>query len=297
MKAPPKNVLPAHDDESDAVDPDDELSSVDGSLPDDEDEDMAGADEAAYSDNEAADKLRSRKRKRLGDNEDLEANYMSKLADDEAPREKKPKSDDDAEFGSDDSDDEEAPKKPTTPSEFPIAHETVAGTAETELAKSARTVFLGNVPTSVITSKADYKTFKNFFKAAGNIQSLRFRSVAFSEQIPRKAAFVNHKLHEKASSVNVYIVFVDAAAARKALKFNGEVVLGHHIRVDSVAHPAPHEPKRCVFVGNLDFEAQEESLWKHFLQCGKVESVRIVRDSKTNMGKGFAYVQFEVRYN
>lgn len=94
--------------------------------------------------------------------------------------------------------------------------------------------------------------------------------------------------------MNAYIVFKTAAAAREALKLNGVVLLDRHIRVDSVAHPAPQDAKRCVFVGNLDFEAQEESLWKHFSTAGKVESVRIVRDAKTNVGKGFAYVQFEV---
>lgn len=70
--------------------------------------------------------------------------------------------------------------------------------------------------------------------------------------------------------------------------------MDRHIRVDSVAHPAEQDHKRCIFVGNLDFEAQEEKLWRYFASCGKVESVRIIRDSKTNVGKGFAYVQFEV---
>ncbi|TGZ80927.1 RNA-binding domain-containing protein [Ascodesmis nigricans] len=309
VKAPPKPIPRDDDDEdedNEAVAPDEDLSSIDGSLPDDdddedEDKEIPGADEDSEDTADTKDNSRSRKRKRQREDENLEANYMSKLADDEIRQEKKSKSSSDATTNEevagsdneDESDDDDATEKPETASKPAILHETVAGTAETELQKSQRTVFLGNVPTGVITSKTDFKTFKTFFKAAGKVESLRFRSVAFSEQIPRKAAFVQHKLHEKASSVNAYMVFADAAAARKALKFNGEVVLGNHIRVDSVAHPAPHEPKKCVFVGNLDFEAQEESLWKHFLSCGKVESVRIVRDPKTNMGKGFAYVQFE----
>lgn len=74
---------------------------------------------------------------------------------------------------------------------------------------------------------------------------------------------------------------------------NAVVFQDHHLRVDSVAHPAPHDKKRSIFVGNLDFEEIEESLWKHFEPCGDIEYVRIIRDSKTNMGKGFAYVQFK----
>lgn len=93
--------------------------------------------------------------------------------------------------------------------------------------------------------------------------------------------------------MNAYVVYSTPAEAREALKLNGSTILDRHIRVDSVAHPAPHDSKRCIFIGNLDFEAQEENLWRHFASCGKVESVRVVRDSKTNVGKGFAYVQFE----
>lgn len=143
-------------------------------------------------------------------------------------------------------------------------------------------------------SQSDYKSLKSTFGAVGKISSVRFRSIAFSEQIPRKAAFLNQKFHDKQQTVNAYIVYKSKDAAREALKLNGAVILDRHIRVDSVAHPAQHDAKRCVFIGNLDFEAQEESLWRHFAASGKIESVRIVRDSKTNVGKGFAYVQFEV---
>ena len=48
-----------------------------------------------------------------------------------------------------------------------------------------------------------------------------------------------------------------------------------------------------MFIGSLSFDAQEEKLWSHFESCGEIENVRVVRDSKTNVGKGFAYVQFK----
>jgi RNA recognition motif-containing protein len=50
-----------------------------------------------------------------------------------------------------------------------------------------------------------------------------------------------------------------------------------------------------VFVGNLAFDAQEEDLWNFFKDSGDIENVRIIRDRKTNLGKGFAYVQFQDR--
>jgi nucleolar protein 12 len=85
--------------------------------------------------------------------------------------------------------------------------------------------------------------------------------------------------------------------------------------VDGVAHPAKTDHRRCVFVGNLGFVDDEslldqggenerkrskipsdieEGLWRQFGKAGTVESVRVVRDEKTRVGKGFAYVQFEV---
>lgn len=184
----------------------------------------------------------------------------------------------------------------------PIVHESLlnkdttsksAPAVDTEVDKSQRTIFIGNVSSSVISTKADYRTLRSTFRTCGPIESIRFRSIAFAAQIPRKAAYLTHKLHETQTTLNAYIVFKSKDAMRAALKLNGAVVLDRHLRVDSVAHPAEQNPKRCVFVGNLDFEAQEEMLWRHFAQCGKVESVRLVRDAATNVGKGFAYVQFE----
>ncbi|KAF3909116.1 hypothetical protein ABW21_db0205938 [Orbilia brochopaga] len=182
------------------------------------------------------------------------------------------------------SDDDELPER--------IQHETEGGLQQQELDKANRTIFIGNLPSSVITDKTSYKTLKKAFKPHGSISSIRFRSIAFSDQIPRKAAFITKALHVDQKTVNAYLVFATPDAARSSLSLNGSVLLSHHIRVDSVAHPSKTDSRRCVFVGNLDFEAAEESLWRHFAPCGAVENVRLVRDAKTNVGKGFAYVQF-----
>lgn len=39
-------------------------------------------------------------------------------------------------------------------------------------------------------------------------------------------------------------------------------------------------------------ETEDEDLWKLFGDCGDIESVRIVRDSKTGISKGIGYVNF-----
>lgn len=40
--------------------------------------------------------------------------------------------------------------------------------------------------------------------------------------------------------------------------------------------------------------AEEDDLWKMFESCGKISGIRLVRDRRTGVGKGFAYINFEV---
>ena len=174
----------------------------------------------------------------------------------------------------------------------------VIDTKEIELEKANRTLFVGNITTDVITSKQTYKEFKSLFtKDPLKVESIRFRSISFDEPLPRKVAFVKQKLHSLRDAVNAYVVFSNAASKTQlqhlVSSLNGTVFKKRHLRVDSVTHPAPHSNTRSVFIGNLDFEEDEESLWRHFGKCGAIEYVRIVRDSRTNIGKGFAYVQFK----
>lgn len=211
-------------------------------------------------------------------------------------------------------------------------HETLAPSKEeTELEKAARTVFLANVSTTAITSKSDKKILMDHMasfidslpalpnaKIPHKVESIRFRSTAYAgTALPKKAAYAKKQLMEATTkSTNAYVVYSTAYAAREATKrLNATLVLGRHLRVDGVAHPAKTDHRRCVFVGNLGFVDDEsmmeqngenerkrskipsdieEGLWRQFGKAGAVESVRVVRDEKTRVGKGFAYVQFEV---
>jgi nucleolar protein 12 len=83
------------------------------------------------------------------------------------------------------------------------------------------------------------------------------------------------------------------SVARAVAGLNGVLWEGNHLRADQ-ADGGGRDYKRCVFVGNLPFEVQDEALWRHFERCGEIEFVRVVRDKKTNLGKGFGYVQFKV---
>ncbi|GFP52369.1 hypothetical protein ACSS6W_003586 [Trichoderma asperelloides] len=261
---------------------------------------------------------RERKRKRKNDNDDLEEKYLAKLADDDEsePSGKRQKGEgEDAKDGASEED------------EVPVHESLTQESKQSEMEKAARTVFLGNVATEAISSKSAKKELMKHLASVldkdasppQKIESLRFRSVAFSAgSMPKRAAYITKALMDATTkSTNAYAVFSDPAAARKVVaELNGTEILGRHIRVDSVAHPSPMNHRSCVFVGNLGFVDDEtvlnrkadgetvekkrnkvpsdieEGLWRTFGTQGKVENVRVIRDSKTRVGKGFAYVQF-----
>ena len=212
-------------------------------------------------------------------------------------------------------------------------HESIVNTKEDfDLEVSSRTVFLANVSTMAIKSKNAKKALMDHLVSftstipelatKHSIESLRFRSTAFANTgIPRKAAYAKKELMDTTTkSTNAYAVYTTQVAAREAVKkLNGTMVLDRHLRVDSVAHPANIDHRRCVFIGNLGFVDDmtnmdaaedgdnnkrprkgkepadiEEGLWRSFGKVGTVESVRVVRDKTSRVGKGFAYVQFKV---
>jgi nucleolar protein 12 len=211
-------------------------------------------------------------------------------------------------------------------------HEAIAGFDKSaKLSKAARTVFLSNVSTAAIKSKSAKKVLLTHLASplqalqkhdpSPKVESLRFRSTAFASGVgPKKAAFAKKELmDDTTASTNAYAVYSSEAAARVAAsRLNGSIVLERHLRADYAAQPAVTDHRRCVFVGNLSFVDKEnvesmnegedgksrrpkakepadaeEGLWRTFSRAGTVESVRVVRDKETRVGKGFAYVQFK----
>jgi nucleolar protein 12 len=288
---------------------------------------------------------RSRKRKRADVDDNLEQLYMERLARDEEKYALKARelaevagtgrgSESSGAEGTDNEDqDAEVDDRNSAVETFsPPQHESIQE-ENTEVEKASRTVFLGNVSTQAIVSKTAKKELlrhlASLFPSLPNVpgidhtvESIRFRSTAYSTKLPKKAAFAKKDLMEATTkSTNAYAVYSTKLAAREAVKqLNGTVVLQRHIHVDQVAHPTKTDHRRCVFVGNLDFvdddsqirEANEhgeekkkrkktkvpgdveEGLWRQFGKAGTIESIRVPRDPKTRVGKGFAYVQFVV---
>lgn len=321
-------------------DSDSEAQDDEGEASDDSSDSSEDEDESEQSDNEAAvARLResalngaqdkpNKKRKR-GDKEDIEDTYMRKLArEEEKEEEQRQKKRRTANATAEDSGDDTSEESDEAEENFAIPqHESLANTNDTdasEVEKAARTVFLSNVSSECINSKSAEKALKKHLesfipdladnKPPHKVESIRFRSTAFASSLPKRAAFAKKEIMDSTTkSTNAYAVYTTKVAAREAVKrLNGTVLLKRHLHVDSVAHPAKIDHRRCVFVGNLPFvddESQtpnedgsakkakpasdvEEGLWVHFAKAGKVESVRVVRDAQTRVGKGFAYVQF-----
>lgn len=333
-----------------------EAASTSDGEPDGSDDDVMedAPEESSESESakEQAPDTQSRKRKRANKEDDLEASYMRRIEKEERKAEEKRKAeqssrqkqaeednDSDASGGKEaesEGSDEEGEDKDGKNAPAPV-HESLAGGAKSaEVEKSNRTVFLGNVSTQAIKSKSAKKTLlrhlasfcSTMSESTGphKVESIRFRSVPFASGggVPKRASFARREiLDETTPSTNAYAVYSTVQAARKApAALNGTVVLDRHLRVDSIAHPAEIDHKRCVFVGNLDFVDQEvatdesgkkkktrapadieEGLWRTFnTSTGgskdkktpkkNVEFVRVIRDRSTRVGKGFAYVQF-----
>lgn len=290
----------------------------------------------------------SKKRKRNNEDDDLEGRYMRRLGREEAKANMKGHGqrtskrhmqegdvgsttleEPDSTLARDDvlNEDKERPdlKIPT--------HESLAAFGrDDELGKASRTVFLANVSTIAIKSKSARRMLVDHLESfittlpeqdvAHKVESLRFRSTAFSSNVlPKKAAYAKKELMDSTTkSTNAYVVYSTKLAAKEAVnRLNGTIVLDRHLRADGVAHPAQTDPRRCVFIGNLSFVNDEsminsakdeennrrprkgkepadaeEGLWRQFSKAGVVESVRVVRDKTTRVGKGFAYVQFQV---
>jgi RNA recognition motif-containing protein len=134
-------------------------------------------------------------------------------------------------------------------------------------------------------------------------------------------------------SVIGYVVFENVASVERALLKNNMAVSivpdidasvtptttpsssssVRHIRVDRVGQDTElRDPKRTIFIGNLPYRTDEETLQQHIVHHLRddviinnttedshgsgidsiVESIRIVRDKETYECKGFAYVLF-----
>ncbi|XP_045459989.1 RNA-binding protein 34 [Harmonia axyridis] len=151
-----------------------------------------------------------------------------------------------------------------------------------------RTIFVGNVPLTATKIK-----FKKFFNKYGKVESVRFRCPPVKNiNSSKKVTVIKGEYHPERSSWISYVKFQTEEDAKKALEANGEIYKDHHLRVSICKSDEKHDESKAIFIGNLTPNTEDDQLWQTFQSCGNIESVRIVRDSNTGMGKGFAYINF-----
>mmetsp|Transcript_7338 Transcript_7338/g.11582 ORF Transcript_7338/g.11582 Transcript_7338/m.11582 type:complete len:537 (-) Transcript_7338:85-1695(-) len=182
--------------------------------------------------------------------------------------------------------------------------------------RERRTIFVGNVPVSM--KKAELRAI---FKVFGFIESIRLRSIGFKDpSVPRMVALSKKQFHDRRHSMNAYVVFVEEKAAESALEANGHKVTAKvtnpskrggeeggaveeeeeeedfYLRVDRASGPKTSvDNSKSIFVGNLPYDAQENDVRRHFQGCGEIINVRLIRDRRLNVGKGFGYVSFRTK--
>jgi nucleolar protein 12 len=116
-----------------------------------------------------------------------------------------------------------------------LQHETLTPNSDA----AERTLFIANVPVKVLTSKPLLRSLKQLFSKHGQISSIRFRSIAFTDLVPRKVAYITKTFHPERDTVNAYIVYNSAEGVQSAVEsLNGAIWEGKHLRVDSVSKPS-----------------------------------------------------------
>jgi len=180
----------------------------------------------------------------------------------------------------------------TVESELDEENDKITAEREDPAIANASTVFVGNVPVNCSSKK-----LKKLFSQFGTVQSVRLRNlVPLHTKRGKRLAFIKKELHPLQKTVTAFVCFSDPMEAQSATSLNGCIYKEHHLRVD-MAHDqndeVKHDTKRSIFIGNLPFDANDDDVWKAFEECGEIESVRLVRDRDTSVGKGFGYVLFK----
>ncbi|XP_036775164.1 RNA-binding protein 34 isoform X4 [Manis pentadactyla] len=148
---------------------------------------------------------------------------------------------------------------------------------EEEQLKNERTVFVGNLPVT-----CNKKKLKSFFKEYGQIESVRFRSL-----IPAEGT-----LSKKLAAIKTRVL-LQKHCKEMGPKLQMDFVL------ELILHLRLHLGTRDLYLWgishtlNFFLEAEESAVEEHFLDCGTIVAVRIVRDQVTGVGRGFGYVLFE----
>jgi RNA recognition motif-containing protein len=162
--------------------------------------------------------------------------------------------------------------------------------------RKKRTIFVGNIPLDLPAKKL-WHIFKNW----GKVEKIWFRSIPPSTMITDRRNVVKGKMiGNQKNNKNAYILFESVSSVEEAVKLNNYAIHNSdftdvfHLRVDR-DEKKEDDFKTTIFVGNLPFVINEEELRAHFSGIGEIQNIRIIRDNKTLIGWGIAFIQFATK--
>ena len=103
------------------------------------------------------------------------------------------------------------------------------------------------------------------------------------------------------SSGTAIVEFETAGGAAAAIELNGNDFQGRWLSIKystpktitSAREPTHKEPGCCtVFVGNLSWEIDEDTLRHTFAECGEISAIRFATDRESGEFKGFGHIEF-----
>eukprot|EP00811_Abedinium_folium_P028147 NODE_4332_length_1904_cov_13.483962.p1 GENE.NODE_4332_length_1904_cov_13.483962~~NODE_4332_length_1904_cov_13.483962.p1 ORF type:complete len:392 (+),score=149.19 NODE_4332_length_1904_cov_13.483962:80-1177(+) len=170
--------------------------------------------------------------------------------------------------------------------------------------RDAHLLYLGNLPLSWTKHEVKKLIRKALGEYTGPFGPIWFRSEPVAEEYERGLRSRGHifKAYREgaADSKDAYVKFPTPELAMIARKGASNVVADstHLVRADGVGESAllaRLDPKRTIFVGNLQADITEHHLRTVFAKAGDINVVRIVRDKYTKECKGIAFVRFSER--
>lgn len=146
--------------------------------------------------------------------------------------------------------------------------------------------------------KVKRRAIQHLFAKFGKIDAVWLRCAALADQaMPKKVAVIKQEFNPNRKSISAFVRFEQPESAVEALSLTGSEFQEQHIAVSLCSEGSKKERSKAIFVGNLPFGVEDEPLWTHFAECGKIQDVRIVRDNTNGLGKGFGYVNFDVIFS
>ena len=272
-KAPAKKESSSEDDDSDEDDKPKKAAPAkkapvkkEESSDDDDDESEEPPKKAA-----PAKKAPVKKEESSDDDDDDSEDDLPKKPVKKAPAKKEESSDDD------DEDDEEEDKKPKKEDED----------AEDEVPPEAfEELFVRN-----LSFKTTEESLANFFMKFGDVEVARIltdkstgksRGIAFVKFYEKKAAYEAMKSKDD----------LNLDSRQLQIRYSNDKSYQSGQASDGGKKPSYQGDRHSIFVGNLSFKCNENSIRKHFSSCGNVVDIRLAKRDDGKL-KGFAHVDFD----